>query len=971
MKFFQANKSRKYIKRIFKFSVLIFLIEIFSINTFLETNKRISAKDLKNDQINKQIISREISDIKLIAKEISVAIVGATRGTGVLYNRKQLYHDEIYRFIGYEYEIITAWHVVKDNTSGEEISLILKDGSEYSVEISDIKRIEGLDFAVIKFISRKKYKTAFELNPESSIDYSMPLFRKKRIFIAGFPFKSGNSIKITEGNLVGESYWGTEGYNLFYDAPTEKGMSGGPILDENGKFIGIHGRGEKDIKRTNFRGYTIKTGVNSGLSYSHIYRLDDFFKSYNNLSTDEPEEDSLEAIEYFIIKANIEIRKNSGEKKSAIFYYDKAISMAERIFSDNYIDNAMLSGFYVNRANLKKEEEDFKGAEKDFLTAKNLAPDRLNRIYIASLEIPFYSEINNPTKVEKLAIELRKDLIKELKEIENFRNGDDTIDRHFEIYKNNEEELSNYEGFILALYNFTDNALSNISYQEKINNYTEVINLLKKINNKHENLYFLHSQRAKIKENQKDYKGALIDYDVALELNNKNSDLFLDRANLKLKLDDTFGAIEDINKSLKINDLNIESYLLRAKINSSRGKDNDAYDDIEKIKKLYKDKKNFKFITSDINFQLGEIFLVLKNYEYAEEEYSKVIDRINFSISDKSPVDLEKNKDLLINKKLAYWGRAIARENLNNITDAILDYKIVLGIEPKNISVLEILGDLNQELGNYNQALEYFNKVIKLEPNNAYYLSKRAYQKGLLNNDKGAIDDLNRAIDIDPNNSINFLNRGIAESNLGNLKNAIFNYKKSLDIDPDNKIVYESLCKASYFLKEYEESIKYCIDSINLNNNKPFINLYLADSFLQNDESKKALKVLDDIKKRSRDQNYYFLKGNILQSLNNHDKAIENYNKAINIEKNFIGAFINRAWSRYQTNDLDGALSDTDKVLNLEINNSFALNTRGLTKYKLGDFINGCLDLQKASNLDLKEAKEYLKSKEGKWCNKD
>ena len=62
------------------------------------------------------------------------------------------------------------------------------------------------------------------------------------------------------------------------------------------------------------------------------------FKKYNNLSTDKPEEDSLDAVEYFIIKADIEIRKNSGEKTSAIFYYDKAISMAERIFSDNYID---------------------------------------------------------------------------------------------------------------------------------------------------------------------------------------------------------------------------------------------------------------------------------------------------------------------------------------------------------------------------------------------------------------------------------------------------------------------------------------------------------------------------------------------------------------------------------------------------------------------------------------------------------
>lgn len=918
MKFFRTNTSRKYIKRIFKFSVLIFLIEVFPISSFLNTNKRIYANDLRNDQINKQIISREISDIKLIAKEISVAIVGATQGSGVLYDRKQIYHDEILRFIGYEYEIITAWHVVKDNTAGEEISLILKDGKEYIVEISDIKRIEGLDFAVIKFISRKKYKTAFELNPESSIDYSMPLFRKKKIFVAGFPLKRNKRLHISQGILVGETFYGSEGYNLFYDAPTEQGMSGGPILDENGEFIGIHGRGEKNITTSNFRGYTVKTGVNSGLSSYLIYRLDDFYKNLSP-SNDKPEKDSLEAIEHYVVNAEREIRRNSGDPSSAIFYYDKAISTAERIFTDTFLENSKLSEFYLKRATLKEKKEDFKGAAKDYQYAKDLDSSRIKKIYIATLEIPFYAKINDLTKTEKLVKELRKDLINALEDIANFKDGKSSISEDFDFFKNNENALSDYEGLIVSTFHFVENVLSNISDQEKINNYTEAINLVKKLNNRNENLFILYSQRAKLREAQENYKDALLDYNYAIELNNNNTDLFLDRAKLKLKLNDIKGAIKDINNSIVINDLNIKSYLLRAEINSKYGKAEAAYNDIEKIIKLNNEKGTFKLITSDINFQLGQIYLYLKDYEAAEKEYSKVIKKRKASLLDNTPGDLGKNKrtnylskvkgevinnELLLNKKLAYWGRAIARRNLNKLSDAILDYKKVLKIDPKNISALENLGDLFQQQGNYNEALEYFNKLIELVSNNARYYSKRAYQKGLLKDNKGAIEDLNKAIEIEPTNSINFYNRGLAKNNLDNYKNAIEDYSMAIELDPENASAYA---------------------------------------------------------------NRGYAKG----SLGDFEGAIEDYNIAINIEKNFIGAFLNRALIKYKIDDLEGAIRDSNKVLTLEENNKYALNTRGLAKYKLGDLKSGCIDLKRASNLDFGEAIKYLKSKEGKWCNKD
>ena len=913
MKFFRPNK-KKYIKRIFKFSVLIFLIEIFSISPFLETNKKIYANDLKNDQIKKQKISREISDIKLIAKEISVAIYGATQGTGVLYQRNEIYHPEIIRFIGYEYKIITAWHVVKDNTSGEEISLILKDGTEYSVEISDIKRIEGLDFAVIKFISRKKYKTSFELNPE---EFNIPR-KEDKVFIAGFPLGSNNQLKIAEGDLVAETFWGEEGYDLFYDAPTVIGMSGGPILNDQGYFIGIHGRGEKDSKKSNFRGYTVKTGVNLGLRSSNAMQLEDWYKS-PNLSEDKPNEESLEALNYFKLKAETEIRKNNDDYASAISYYDKAIAIGEKIFSDDFLENYSVLNLYLERGKLKAKAKDFISAKNDFQNAKRYSKERYLRILIKTTEIPFYAEIGDYKNVEILAKEFKEDLIEEMKEINNINDNNSNKSEFLKGIINSEKSKISYQGMLLSMYIFAENALSNISKEDKIKNLTEGINAVENINIKHENLYILYNQRAKLKESQKNYQGALLDFNKALKLSNSDTNLLLDRAKLKLKLKDIVGAINDINKSIEINDLNINSYLLRAAINADNGKEEEAYDDIEKIIKLSNDQIGYDFTTSDINYQLGQIFEDLKDYEAAEKEYSKVIKIRKASLLDNTPVNLDKNKrtdyqlkekgevinnELLNKKKLAYWGRAIARRKLNKLSDAILDYKKVLEIDPKNISALENLGDLFQQQGNYNEALEYFNKAIELVSNNAYIFSKRGYLKVNLRNYNGAIQDLSKSIELDPEYPFAYASRGNAKIFLEDYKGAIQDLSKSIELDPEYPFAYASRAYVKSELEDYEG-------------------------------------------------------------------AIQDSNKAIDINKNYLIAIGNRAWYKYKINDLEGAINDSNKVLSFEKNNGYVLYTRGLTKYKLGDLINGCLDLKRASNLDIEEAINYLKSEEGKWCNKD
>jgi tetratricopeptide (TPR) repeat protein len=52
---------------------------------------------------------------------------------------------------------------------------------------------------------------------------------------------------------------------------------------------------------------------------------------------------------------------------------------------------------------------------------------------------------------------------------------------------------------------------------------------------------------------QKNYKGAIIDYTKAIEINPNNTKVYYNRGFLKVKLKDNYGAISDFTKAIEIN----------------------------------------------------------------------------------------------------------------------------------------------------------------------------------------------------------------------------------------------------------------------------------------------------------------------------------------------------------------------------------------------------------------------------------
>lgn len=192
-----------------------------------------------------------------VAQAITVRIEGATQGSGVLVKRD-----------GNRYTVLTAWHVVEGQRPGEQLDVYTPDGQLHPVEQGSIKRLGQVDMAVLTFKSSSSYEVARVGDVKSVTSGS-------NIYISGYPLATtAVPIRIwrfLEGVIIaGVSISMTNGYQLLYSNQTLPGMSGGAILNGDGRLIGVHGQGETDSIMSELTGVAVKTGTNLGVSISHL-----------------------------------------------------------------------------------------------------------------------------------------------------------------------------------------------------------------------------------------------------------------------------------------------------------------------------------------------------------------------------------------------------------------------------------------------------------------------------------------------------------------------------------------------------------------------------------------------------------------------------------------------------------------------------------------------------------------------------
>lgn len=231
-----------------------------------------------------------------VAKSITVMIQNAQNsqdtGSGVIIKRE----DETYT-------VLTAHHVVR---KALDYMVMTPDHKLYSMVQGSIKPLPGVDLALIQFRSADTYSVAQMGDSSRSRPGSLS-------FVAGFPGVSAvrpqSEYYFTSGAVVANgSLPDKDGYALVYSNLTFPGMSGGPVLNEQGELIGIHGRAEKAEKPQNAKVnadiYVLKTEVNYAVPINTFLTL-------------------VPPVNDFFLQAEMKYKR--GDLKGAIASYDQAI----------------------------------------------------------------------------------------------------------------------------------------------------------------------------------------------------------------------------------------------------------------------------------------------------------------------------------------------------------------------------------------------------------------------------------------------------------------------------------------------------------------------------------------------------------------------------------------------------------------------------------------------------------------------
>lgn len=203
-------------------------------------------------------VAQTENQVDAITQKFTVLIdsIDKSSGSGVIIKKE-----------GNVYSVLTNWHVVDETISNYQI--ITPDGQSYPIDEGSVNQLPGVDAAIVQFTSDADYQVAKLGNSEA-------LQRNQKVYSAGFP---GRSFAIqtpiyhfVPGKVIFNASQSkpisAKGYSLVYDNPVLPGMSGGPILNQQGELVGINGKVEifsYDIPKLNPEFYRIRTARSLGI----------------------------------------------------------------------------------------------------------------------------------------------------------------------------------------------------------------------------------------------------------------------------------------------------------------------------------------------------------------------------------------------------------------------------------------------------------------------------------------------------------------------------------------------------------------------------------------------------------------------------------------------------------------------------------------------------------------------------------
>ena len=178
--------------------------------------------------------------------------------------------------------------------------------------------------------------------------------------------------------------------------------------------------------------------------------------------------------------------------------------------------------------------------------------------------------------------------------------------------------------------------------------------------------------------------------------------------------------------------------------------------------------------------------------------------------------------------------------------------------------------------------LNYNREAARLNDKGYELLSEKKY--------KEAIPLFEKAIELDTENITYFENLGLTYKKIADYPKMLANYQNAIKYFPEEPDLYYYCGDAQQEMQQFTEAIESYTKAIKVANDDDSVEyLYL----------------------------YYFNRGNAYLKLKNNKNALDDYNRTIELEPYFHGAFNNRGFIKFNKQDKRGACDDWNKALEL------------------------------------------------------
>ncbi|WP_254563831.1 tetratricopeptide repeat-containing serine protease family protein [Oscillatoria sp. HE19RPO] len=487
---------------------------------------------------------------------------------------------------GNTYYVVTARHVVQ--YSDQEYQLITPDGRRYRIDYSKIKQQDGQDVALVQFSSNQIYPVA------TLADYRVQVDDRPWVFTAGWPkgeslrnqrfeFTPGLRFDSEISSFAGQNSASlTDGYEIVYSNSTQGGMSGGPVLDTQGRVVGIHGRAEGNHSEGVKLGNSLGIPTNTLLATLQLWGVER--QSLQVETTLPPELDKNQHNELIQVLV-VPLKKSPNKDATAKDWI-------------NYGNQLWRVGLYEQ-------------AVKAFNQAIRLDRKSYAAWYAKGLALSAADRDTEAMQSFEQAIQIDEKRYQEAQE-----RGQEIDDRHYEVWRAKSLLLSSFKKYQEALASIDQaiqrnkqDALLYIlraaileelnQHQEAVEAYTKAIDI-----KPHP---WVYSSRGVARAQSGDLPGALNDFDQAIKLNPQLAEVYGNQGNIHYLSGDLDGAIYYFTEAIKINPQLAEAYLGRGFARSESGDLSGAIEDYTEAIKLNPQDAKAYYHRGDARLQLGDL----------------------------------------------------------------------------------------------------------------------------------------------------------------------------------------------------------------------------------------------------------------------------------------------------------------------------------------------------------------------------